>query len=184
MLRKIFNRPAQSFDQVDQMVTRQLPIPDLEGTGKTIQFTAKRGKLGHWTISSKHNMRHVTAGLQKVSLAYQQACEKHAGRKPMGEAFEMNFDTAFLILKDMEESLLKYRATAPAEEPKHHFMSAYRLLPEKFREGLDEIYFARSDRKGLILPPKAGKPALEAKTQPAARLDAVQNPKPPAGPAN
>ena len=173
MLRKLFNKAADSFDQVDWMVTRQLPVPDLEGTGKTIQFTAKRGKFGHWTISSKHNLRNVTYGLQKVSLAYQAACEKHAGRKPTGDAMEMNFDTAFLILKDMEESLLKYRATPPGEEPKHHFMSAYRLLPEKFREGLDDIYFARAEKKGAILVAKAKeepKPqaAAKPKTGPAA----------------
>lgn len=174
MLRKWFNRAADSFDQVDQMVTRKLPIPDLEGTDKSIQFTAKRGKLGHWTISSKHNLRNVTYGLQKVSLAYQKACEKHAGKKPGDGEFEMNFDTAFLILKDMEESLLKYRQTAPSEEPKHHFMAAYRLLPEKFREGVDDLYFARAEKKGAILPPHLQE---TPKTLPAVKPE----PKKPAG---
>lgn len=175
MLKKWFNRAADSFDQVDQMVTRQLPVPDLEGTDKSIQFTAKRGKLGHWTISSKHNLRNVTYGLQKVSLAYQKACEKHAGRKPDADGkLEMNFDTAFLILKDMEESLLKYRQTAPGEEPKHHFMAAYRLLPEKFREGLDDLYFARAEKKGAILAPRV---AEAPKVLPAAKIE----PKKPAG---
>lgn len=173
MLRKIFGKAADSFDQVDQMVTRKLPIPDLEGTDKFIQFTAQRGKMGHWTITSKHNMKSVTGGLQKVSQAYQQACEKHAGRKPTGEAFEMNFDTAFLILKDVEEALLKYRSTAPGEEPKHHFMAAYRLLPEKFREGLDDLYFARHEKKGSILAPKTPE---APKAQPAVKPN---QPKPP-----
>lgn len=168
MFRKLFNRAADSFDQVDQMVTRKLPIPDLEGTDKNIQFVARRGKYGHWTITSKHNLRSVTSGLQKVSHAYQAACEKHAGRKPSGDPFEMNFDTAFLILKDMEESLLKYRATPSGEEPKHHFMAAYRLLPEKFREGLDDLYFSRSEKKGAILAPK-GKEEPAAVAQPASK---------------
>lgn len=169
MFRKIFNKAADSFDQVDQMVTRKLPIPDLENTDKNIQFTATRGKYGHWTITSKHNLRNVTYGLQQISHAYQAACEKHAGRKP-GDDMEMNFDTAYLILKDMEESLLKYRATPPGEEPKHHFMAAYRLLPEKFREGLDDLYFSRTEKKGQILTSKSvapvAQPAAKPKTGP------------------
>ncbi len=83
---------------------------------------------------------------------------------------EMNFDTAYLILKDMEDSLLKYRATPPGEEPKHHFMAAYRLLPEKFREGLDDLYFSRTEKKGQILTSKSvapvAQPAAKPKTGP------------------
>ncbi|HYD18270.1 MAG TPA: hypothetical protein VEF76_07315 [Patescibacteria group bacterium] len=175
MFRKMFNRAADSFDQVDQMVTRKLPIPDLENTDKNIQFTATRDKLGHWTITSKHNLRNVTYGLQQVSHAFTAAVEKHTGRKP-GDDLEMNFDSAFLILKDMEESLLKYRATAAGEEPKHHYMAAYRLLPEKFREGLDDLFFNRTEKKGQILPSKA----QNAAAQPASRH---QNPPKP-GPVN
>lgn len=175
MFRKIFNRAAASFDQLDYMVTRQLPIPDLEGSDKYVQFIAKRAKSGNWTISSKHNLRMVTAGLQKVSHAYQAACEKHLGRKSFGDAPEMNFDTAFLILKDMEESLLRYRATPPKEEPKHHYMAAYRLLPEKLREGLDDLFFSRTEKKGLILQPKA---LVEPVAQPGAKPESGR-PQPP-----
>jgi len=161
MLKKIFNKAADSFDQVTQMVTRKLPIPDLEGTDKFIQFTAKREKSGQWTISSKHNLKQVTAGLQDVSRAYLAAAEKHLGRRPYaGEAAEMNFDNASLILRDLEESLLKYKATLAGEEPKHHYMAAYRLLPKQFREGLDDIFFDRTEKKGQILPPK---PAADPK---------------------
>lgn len=156
MLRKIFNKAADSFDQVAEMVTRKLPVPDLEGTDKFIQFTAKRNKTGQWNITSKNNLKQVTAGLEDVSRAYQTAVEKHYGRKaPIPGEVDMNFDTAYLILKDMEESLLKYKATPGGEEPKHHFMSAYRLLPKQFREGLDDLFFDRTTKKGQILPPKA-----------------------------
>ncbi len=156
MLNKIFNKAADTFDRIEQMVTRKLPVPDLEGTDKFVQFTAKRGKHGHWTVSSKHNLKQVTTGLEDVSRAYQAAVEKHAGRKPYsGEDMAMNFDTCILVLKDMEESLLKYKATPGGEEPKHHYMAAYRLLPKQFREGLDDLYFDRTEKKGQILPPKA-----------------------------
>ena len=155
MLKKIFNKAADSFDQVADMVTRKLPVPDLEGTDKFIQFTAKRSKTGQWNITSKHNLKQVTAGLEDVSRAYQLAVSKHYGPRAYIGDLDMNFDTAFLILKDVEESLLKYKQTPGGEEPKHHFMSAYRLLPKQFREGLDELLFDRTAKKGQILPPKA-----------------------------
>lgn len=161
MLKKIFNKAADSFDRVDEMVTRKLPVPDLEGTDKFVQFTAKRNKSGQWNITSKNNMKQVTAGVEIISRAYQAALEKHYGRKSLytGESLDMNFDTAFLVLKDMEESLLRYKATPGGDEPKNHFMAAYRLLPKQFREGLDDLLFDRTAKKGPLLAPKAQAPA-------------------------
>ncbi|MBI1214924.1 MAG: hypothetical protein GC185_03785 [Alphaproteobacteria bacterium] len=168
MLRRIFNRVADSFDKVNWMVTRKLPVPDLEGTKKYVQFTAQRGKDGYWTISSKHNMTNITAGFQSVSRAYHKAAEKHADRKlSPGDSFSMNFDTAFLILKDMEDSLLSRTGTTPGDEPKHHFMHAYRLLPKQFREGLDDLLFKRTELKGRLMEPKP-RAQPEAKPQPGA----------------
>jgi hypothetical protein len=169
MLRRIFNRAADSFDQVAWMVTRKLPVPDLEGTKKYVQFTAQRGKDGYWTISSKHNMTNITAGFQAVSRAYQKATEKHADRKAAtGETLSMNFDTTFLVLKDMEESLLGHTGTAPDSEPKHHFMHAYRLLPKQFREGLDDLLFKRTEQKGRLMEPKTRPQSAQQKPQPGA----------------
>lgn len=179
MLRKLFNKAADSFDQVQTMVTRQLPIPQLEGTDKHVQFTATRGKDGYWTITSKHNLRQMTGGLQTVSRAYQAAATKHTGQTPeKGGDFKLNFDNAFLILRDMEESLLKYDGTTAKEEPKHHYMAAYRLLPVQFREGLDDLFFSRTEKKGEIMEPKPKKdPKKETGpvAQPAAN---PKNPKP------
>lgn len=156
MIKKFFNRVADSFDKLTTMVTRKLPVPDMEGAGKFVQFTATRGKDGYWTISSKHNMTSITAGFQTVSRAYHQAVEKHANRTSVpGDTVSMNFDTAFLVLKDMEESLIAHTGTVPDSEPKHHFMHAYRLLPEQFRAGLDDLLFKRTEQKGQLLPPKS-----------------------------
>jgi hypothetical protein len=157
-MRSIFKRVADSFDQVRLMVTRKLPIPDMEGTGKYVEFQAKRDKQGFWSITSKHNVTSVTYGFQNVSRAYQAAVLKHTGKSvDKGESFLMNFDTAFLILKDMEESLLKYNNQPAGAEPANHFMAAYRLLPQQFREGLDDLFFSRTEKKGEILAPKAKK---------------------------
>ncbi len=171
-MRNIFRRVADSFDQVKLMVTRKLPIPDMEGTGKYVEFQAKRDKQGFWTITSKHNVTSVTYGFQTVSRAYQAAVQKHTGKSVDGDGFLMNFDTAFLILKDMEESLLKYNNTPAGNEPVNHFMAAYRLLPQQFREGLDDLFFSRTEKKGQILSPKAPKPkdaAKEPTPQPASK---------------
>jgi hypothetical protein len=188
MLRRLFNRAADSFDQVRSMVTRKLPIPDLEGTTKYVQFHAKRDKQGFWTISSKHNATQVTQGFQTVSKTFQAAAQKHIGRNiEHSEDVRMNFDTAFLILKDMEESLLKYKGTVAGPEPSHHFMAAYRLLPKQFREGLDDLLAHRTDKKGIILPPKVkpeevkALPATENKTFQTTALEPTkpEAPKPP-----
>ena len=174
----IFNKTADSFDRVRHMVTRRLPIPDLEGTGKYVEFHAKRDKQGFWTISSKHNVTSVTHGFQTVSRAFQAACLKHTGRVPdKSENFLMNFDTAFLVMKEMEEALLKYNSTPAGNEPPNHFMAAYRLLPQQFREGLDDLYFNRTEKKGEILAPKVKKDPKDAIAQPAVKDPPA--PKPP-----
>lgn len=156
MFKGWFNKAANSFDEVKQMTTRKLPVPDLEGTDKYVQLTAKRTKDGYWTINIDNNIKTVTAGVQEVSRAYRSALTKHTGRyvQQGDEEFRMNFDAAFLILRDMEESLLKYRDTPPGAEPAHHFMAAYRLLPNAFREQMDDIYFERNEEKGEILAAK------------------------------
>lgn len=164
-MKNMFRRIATSFDKVTLMTTRRLPVPDLEGTGKYVEFQARRDKQGFWSITSKHNVTQVTAGFQTVSRAFQAACQKHAGVVPdKGENLLLNFDTAFLILKDMEESLLKYNATPMGEEPGWHYMAAFRLLPQQFREGLDDLFSSRTERKGAILAPK---PRKDAVAQPA-----------------
>ena len=157
-MRNIFKRVADSFDQVRHMSTRKLPIPDMEGTGKYVEFNAKRDKSGFWSITSKHNVTSVTYGFQTVSRAYQAAVLKHTGKSvDKDDDLLMNFDTAFLILRDMEEALLKYKNTPAGEEPANHFMAAYRLLPKQFREGLDDLFFSRTEKKGEVLAPKAKK---------------------------
>jgi hypothetical protein len=167
-MKNLFRRIASSFDRVNYMATRRLPVPDLEGTGKYVEFQAHRDKQGFWSITSKHNVTQVTAGFQTVSRAFQAACVKHAGQAPeKGEDFLLNFDTAFLILKDMEESLLRYNGTPAGAEPGWHYMAAFRLLPQQFREGLDDLFSSRTERKGQILAPKVRKDAV---AQPAAKL--------------
>jgi len=170
MFKGWFNKAANSFDDVKQMTTRKLPVPDLEGTDKFVQLTAKRTKEGYWTISIQNNIKTVTAGVQEVSRAYREAITKYTGRRASSgnEEFRMNFDAAFLILRDMEESLIKYREAAFSPEPDFHYMAAYRLLPQSFREQMDELFFDKHAERGGILPPKP-------KAVPAAKPDAPKN---------
>ncbi|MDP2206233.1 MAG: hypothetical protein Q8K65_08000 [Alphaproteobacteria bacterium] len=156
MFKGWFNKAANSFDDVKQMTTRKLPVPDLDGTDKFVQLTAKRTKEGYWTISIQNNIKTVTNGVQEVSRAYRDAITKYTGRRISSntDEFRMNFDAAFLILRDMEESLMKYKETAPSPEPDFHYMAAYRLLPQAFREQMDELFFEKHAERGGILPPK------------------------------
>jgi hypothetical protein len=156
MFKGWFNKAANSFDDVKQMTTRKLPVPDLDGTDKFVQLTAKRTKEGYWTISIQNNIKTVTNGVQEVSRAYREAITKYTGRRISSntDEFRMNFDAAFLILRDMEESLMKYKETAPSPEPDFHYMAAYRLLPQAFREQMDELFFEKHAERGGILPPK------------------------------
>jgi len=175
MFKGWFNKAANSFDEVRQMTTRKLPVPDLEGTDKFVQLTAKRTKEGYWTISIDNNIKTVTAGVQEVSRAYRSAINKHTGRYVTAgdEELRMNFDAAFLILRDMEEALLKYRNTPAGPEPAHHFMAAYRLLPTGFKEQMDDLFFSHTEEKGEIL--EAKKPTAA----PAAKPNAQKPPFPP-----
>jgi len=91
--------------------------------------------------------------------AIQSAFIKHLG-KNLAMNMKVNLDEAFLILRELEEAYLKYDSTAPGKEPFDHYMAAYRLMPQQFREGLDDIYLDRQGKKE-ILPPK--KPPDNAK---------------------
>lgn len=172
MLKGLFSRKAaDKFDQVDQMVTRKLPIPDLDGTDKYVQLTAKRDRHGLWTITGKNNMKMITSGMRAIDRAYNAALAKHAADAPKPEKdspLRMDFDQAYLMLRDMEESLLKYNATPPAEEPPRHYMAAYRLLPQGFREKMDELLRLRTEEAGEILPPRMPKalPAAQKNMRP------------------
>lgn len=155
IFRKITGKPADSFDRVNYMTTRKLPIPDLDGTDKFVQFIAKRTKQGYWEITSKNNVKIVTDGFQKVQRAFPTAVNKHLGAGPTKSTEQTyNFDTAFLILKEMEEALLKYDGAPLLDEPNSHYMAAYRLLPRQFQEGLDDLFISRTEKSGEVLPPK------------------------------
>lgn len=152
MLGGLFGKSSDSFDRTKEMVTRELPIPDLEGTKKYIQFIAKKDKDGLWTITSNNNVKSVTGGIIEVSKAWSAVQTKYLG-VASDSGYKMTFDSAFLILRDMEESLLKYRETEPGAEPKGHYMHAYRLLPQGLKTRLDETYFSYMRTKAPILPP-------------------------------
>ena len=155
MFRKITGKPANSFDQVEEMTTRKLPIPDLGDPNKFVQFIAKRTKEGYWTINYKNNVKSITAGFQTIKDAYPVAVKKHSGAAPSSTLTQTyNFDTAFLILRDMEETLLKHSGAVLDTEPDRHYMAAYRLLPRQFQESLDDLFLTRTESKGAIIPPK------------------------------
>jgi hypothetical protein len=164
IFKKAFGRKAaRSFDDVRYMRTRRLPVPGLNDPDKYFIFEAKRGDDGYWKVEGKHNLRNVTSGVEDVSKAFADVFRKHAGqRSALLASYIFNFDAAFMILREMEEAVLAHNGdAAPTPEPDHHFMAAYRLLPQAFRTTLDETYFRGLREKGPVLAPK--KPAAENK---------------------
>lgn len=151
MFKRIFNKTASSFDEVKAMLTRKLPLPGLGDGDKFIQIRAERRKSGYWALTFKHNLRTVTAHSEETMRCFQRALKKHTGKHHdifdrFGDPAEcvVNFDSAFLVLREMEETMQKLSPTLPpAEEPAHHYMTAYRLMPQTFRENIDYLYFAR-----------------------------------------
>lgn len=165
--RKISGKPADSFEQVQQMVTRPLPIPGLEGPGKPIVFVAKRTKEGLWQIGAKYDLRKTTGSLDRMDEIFVKAMEKHAGKKfKSASELLLNFDNAFLMLRDLEESLLAAAGRSPSSEPSDHFMEAYRLLPRQFRESLDDIHFARMEKTSILSSPKDDSAGQGARPKP------------------
>ena len=139
-----FNRSAKHFDDVTEMVTRKLPIPDIDDDDKYVQFVARRDENGYWAISSRNNVHTVTEGIEHVSRAFQSALHKHlseslnASQTKRQKQGEMTFDNAFIILRDLEKSVLAHAETlAAGAEPKNHFMAAWRLMPPKLQTRLN-----------------------------------------------
>ena len=152
--RKIIGKPFESLEDMDKMVTRDLPIPDHGEPGHYIRFMAKRKSDGHWKILSQNNLEVIPEGFGKIVDAYQRVEQRHC-MEITGKKKPINFDTAFLILREIEETLLKYesRKSVLTKEPAHHFMQAWRLAPKPLQDGLDELYAIRT-APGPVLEPK------------------------------
>jgi hypothetical protein len=161
-----FNRRAKSFDDVKEMVTRKLPVPDMGGDDKFVQFTARRDSEGYWTLSSKNNLKTVTQGVETLSQAFQKAIDKHLScaraQTPNLRQKQslMTFDSAFLILRDMEQSLLAFTGEAAKEEPANHYMAAWRLMPQRLQESLNAEAERRDAGADSALFPK-NNPAIK-----------------------
>lgn len=150
-LRDLFRRkslPARSFDEVRVMVTRELPLPGLDESKFYMRLRAVRNSNNTWSIyrntKEPQNFSEIsTEGKIKMPFkAVVRAIARHASKDHPGQ-LSVSFDVAFLILKEVEESHLKYIRALPGEEPPFHYMAAFRLLPQPFREGLNDLYQAR-----------------------------------------
>ena len=170
-MRDIFHRlvdyKPKDLNDIHTITTRRLPVPGLESTDRFIQFTAKRNKEGYWKIQGLHNVKNVTAGLETANAAYRAAVKKH-DLQPLKRNDDdrlFNFDTAFLILKDLEQSFIGHLGQKPEKTmPQHHFSVAEALLPEPFAESLRELLATRTQKYGFLLPPRdLGLPAAQNK---------------------
>lgn len=158
-LRSWFSRSARtpdSFADVKEVTTRKLPLPCNTTSRDFVVFSAKKEKDGRWslhgyyahTISPKISISQVAAAFSQVILKNVPPSTPVDLKKT-----RFNFDQIFLILKEMEETMLCNNQASTEVEPPNHYMAAYRLLPKVFRETLADMY-AQNLEKGRVLPPK------------------------------
>lgn len=166
--RRISRKAAKSIDEVDRMYTRRLPIPGLANSKRFIIFFAERNNAGQWKVFSQDNYvvdaGKITTEMKLSSAAIQKAFTKHISRG-VTKDLKMNFDQAFLVLRELEEAYLQHANKTPDKEPFDHYMAAYRLLPRQFQESLDEIYKSRLAEGGILpakptAPPQGGPKTL------------------------
>jgi hypothetical protein len=155
--RKIAGMPDKSFDEVDRMTTRELSIPDSRDRSLYIQFVAEQDSKGKWDIYLSGNdlwFAKWQPGFKLSAEALQTAREKHGASNG-----KTSFETAFIILRELEEAHLKYSNMKPyPEEPSYHYMRACRLLPRAFQEGLEDLYKAAAAKGKNLLPSKQTRP--------------------------
>jgi len=161
VFRKVAGLPAQSFNDMDRMETRPLPIPGRRpDEGIYLQFSAKRDNHGRWAIEIHSNdlwFVKLMPGYDLSMAAVKAALEKHGAGETVKDK-KVSFDTAYLVLRELEEAHLKYSNVRPSlAEPSSHYTRAHSLLPQLFREGLDDLYQARLP-KGDIMPKPAPRP--------------------------
>jgi hypothetical protein len=162
VFRKMAGKPPETFDEVNYMTTRALPLPDKGNMYPYLRFTAEKDKHGRWTIYTDSNdiwSAKYYQGYKLSNAAVRAAIAKHSTSTANGDN-KLNFDSAFMILRELEEAHLKYSNKQPTEkESSTHYMVAFRLLPPQFQEVLEDLYKSRLE-KSDILPPKAA-PALK-----------------------
>lgn len=150
--RKVTGRPARSLEAVDRMVTRRINISDSKKNPLFIQFLAERNDDGRWKIFDVSDNNWVNLPLfysRQHIKAIQKAFAKHLSRGSTDES--MNFDEAFLILREFEEAYLKYTGKPAGPEPFDHYTAAFRLVPTQFHESMEEL-FQKRRADGDILP--------------------------------
>ncbi|MDD9899861.1 MAG: hypothetical protein OXT65_02660 [Alphaproteobacteria bacterium] len=160
-----FNREAKAFNDVKKMVTRDLPVPGMADVkDRWMRIEAKRASGGHWRLRMCHNVSTVTEGLQDAEQAWKKAFFKHAGERVDNDSKQgwtqfVNFDTAFMVLRDMEEALHARSDVTPMPETlpkKDHFSVVYDMMPAAIRNGIDSLFEHRAKHTPPIIRRRDG----------------------------
>ena len=150
-----FKKAADSFNNVDRMVTRKIPVPGLEYPKCFLQMEARRDRNGFWSLAAKEYMPEDALYKTEALLAVIRTIIKKHANDPSSGRDSVNFDAAFFILRETEETLLKDGSTPSGAEPDHHYMQAFRLLARPMQDGLNDIYQARLGKTPPVEPPAA-----------------------------
>ncbi len=155
VFRRLSGKPPISFDEINTMATRRIPLPDAGKKDAYIKIISKKDSTGQWRLCSPaHNFEYSVMPVhlkEDLFSAISLALYKHTGDGNLDHARGLNFDATFMILRDLEEAYMHRDKTSPEKEPLDHYMVAYRLLPKKYAEGLDDLFQVRLEKGPALL---------------------------------
>lgn len=169
-LQSMFNTKAKSLNDLGKMSTHKLPIPDIGGNEFYMQFTATCDGDGFWSIDYKTNCKVNTSGLRKSIEAFHNAQEKTMGHFGANGKQYFDFDSAYIILREMEEAHMAYHPSR--KRVKHadnatHFSHAEKLVPNEMMESLEKTYQATRNASDILPKPAHGNiPTAASKNTP------------------
>lgn len=166
VFRRLSGKPPSSFDEVTIMDTHPLPLPGSEKNGAHISFGAQRDSTGQWAFSGGvygTGTRLKKEVMDEFVESVKAALRKHTGNASLNKGRKVNFDTAFMILREVEEAYFQRANAVPADgkKPANHYTAAYRLLPSKYAEAIDEMYKKSLEKGPTVLSRLASAPAAQ-----------------------
>lgn len=181
VFRRLSGKPPASFDEVTVMDTFPLPLPGSGETGPYVSFGAQKDSAGQWAFSGGvhgYSARPGKEATDEFIGSIKAALRKHTGNAALNKGRKVDFGTAFMVLREIEEAYFQRANAVPddSKKPVNHYTVAYRLLPSKYAEGIDELYKERLEKDPTVLSLLAPAPAPAAQKPPSVTPPIVPQP--------
>lgn len=156
VFRRLSGKPPASFDEVTVMDTHPLPLPGSGGNGAYVSFGAQRDSAGQWAFSGGvhgYSTRPGKEATDEFIGSVKAALRKHTDNAALNKGRKVDFGTAFMILREMEEAYFQRANAVPddSKKPVNHYTVAYGLLPSEYAEVIDELYKRKLEKGPAVL---------------------------------